>query len=67
MQNKSKLKSSKIAGRNYESSDYDRNDFLSSGLAQSHEQVSDTFVEGTIDGKIKRANEQTNDVSLKEL
>ncbi|WP_261129791.1 YozQ family protein [Bacillus sp. Marseille-Q3570] len=44
--------SSKIAEKNYQPSDYEKNSDLSSGLAITHEQTSDTMVEGTIDGDI---------------
>lgn len=44
----SKNESSEVAGRIYDVSDYKREDTLSSGLAQTHEQVSDTYVEGEI-------------------
>ncbi|KKK37802.1 hypothetical protein WQ57_11530 [Mesobacillus campisalis] len=38
----------KIAGRQYEVEDYQRNDTLSAGLAVTHEQVSDAYTEGEI-------------------
>ncbi|MBL3640840.1 YozQ family protein [Bacillus sp. RHFB] len=44
----SKNESSEVAGRIYDVSDYKREDTLSSGLARTHEQVSDTYVEGEI-------------------
>ncbi|MFA1710317.1 YozQ family protein [Peribacillus frigoritolerans] len=44
----SKNESSEVAGRIYDVSDYKREDPLSSGLAQTHEQVSDTYAEGEI-------------------
>jgi hypothetical protein len=40
--------STDIAGRNYHTDDYQKNDALSSGLATTHEQVSDTYMEGEI-------------------
>ncbi|WP_053367551.1 YozQ family protein [Bacillus sp. FJAT-27245] len=43
-----------IAGRIYEPSDYKKNDQLSAGLAETHEQVSDAYMEGEIGGKIER-------------
>jgi Protein of unknown function (DUF4025) len=47
MANKSTHKDSlDVAGRIYEVDDYKRTDTLSSGLAKTHEQVSDTFMEG---------------------
>ncbi|MFB7642752.1 YozQ family protein [Peribacillus butanolivorans] len=42
----SKKDSLDIAGRIYDVSDYKRKDTLSSGLATTHEQVSDTYTEG---------------------
>ncbi|MEJ9232713.1 YozQ family protein [Peribacillus butanolivorans] len=42
----SKKDSLDIAGRIYDVSDYKRKDTLSSGLAKTHEQVSDTYTEG---------------------
>ncbi|MFD4819013.1 YozQ family protein [Peribacillus butanolivorans] len=42
----SKKDSLDIAGRIYDVSDYKRKDALSSGLAKTHEQVSDTYTEG---------------------
>ncbi|MGE7767388.1 YozQ family protein [Peribacillus sp. NPDC096540] len=44
----SKKDSLDIAGRIYDVSDYKRKDTLSSGLATTHEQVSDTYTEGEI-------------------
>ncbi|MGE6376863.1 YozQ family protein [Peribacillus muralis] len=45
---KSNEKSSNIAGRVYDVSDYKRDDTLSSGLATTHEQVSDAYNAGGI-------------------
>ncbi|MGN7179126.1 hypothetical protein BK139_02780 [Paenibacillus sp. FSL R5-0490] len=42
-----------IAGRYYEAEDYNRNDQLSSGLATTHEQVSDAYMEGQADAVIE--------------
>jgi hypothetical protein len=42
--------STKIAGRIFHTDDYQKNDELSSGLATTHEQVSDTYMEGEIGG-----------------
>lgn len=47
----------KVAEKKYDVSDYDRTDQLSKGMAITHEQVSDGYVEGTIDGKIDKTNE----------
>jgi hypothetical protein len=48
--------SSKIANRVYDSKDYLKKDELSSGLATTHEQVSDAYVEGEIAGVIDDAD-----------
>lgn len=53
---KNKGKSSDLANRYYEPEDYKRKDQLSSGLATTHEQVSDSYMEGEIDGVIEDAN-----------
>lgn len=45
-----------LAGRNYEVEDYKGNDQLSSGLATTHEQVSDTYMEGEIMPVIENVN-----------
>ncbi len=55
---KNKFESEKIAGRLYEASDYTRKDETSSGLAVTHEQVSDSLTEGTIDGVIEDVDGQ---------
>jgi hypothetical protein len=39
-------KNLELAGRNYQVEDYNRNDQISSGLASTHEQVSDSYMEG---------------------
>ncbi|SEN57441.1 Protein of unknown function [Mesobacillus persicus] len=46
--NKENKESLKLAGRQYHTKDYDRQDELSSGLAMTHEQVSDVYSEGEI-------------------
>lgn len=56
-------KSEQLAEKNYEPGDYKRNSNLSSGLATSHEQVSDTLTEGTVDGEIDEIDEK--DVPLR--
>ncbi|RAK18412.1 uncharacterized protein DUF4025 [Anoxybacillus vitaminiphilus] len=42
----------KVAGKHYDPSDYKSHSVLSSGLAVTHEQVSDAYVEGTVDAVI---------------
>jgi hypothetical protein len=41
--------STDLAGRTYETSDYQKNDVMSTGLSTTHEQVSDSYMEGEID------------------
>jgi hypothetical protein len=53
VEKKPKLESNQIAGRQYEVEDYKRQDELSSGLATTHEQASDDYMEGTIDAMIE--------------
>lgn len=52
MEKKNNTKVSDVAGRAYHTSDYHKNDEVSSGLATTHEQVSDTYAEGEIGGTI---------------
>ncbi|MEW8971779.1 MAG: YozQ family protein [Mesobacillus sp.] len=49
-------KNTELAGRIYDTSDYQKNDELSNGLAMTHEQASDSYVEGQIGGKIERSS-----------
>ncbi|MCD7035665.1 YozQ family protein [Metabacillus sp. GX 13764] len=49
-----KKQNDQLAGRIFENQDYEKKDELSSGLAVTHEQVSDSMAEGTIDGVIER-------------
>lgn len=49
MEKKSKLESNKLAGKGYEVEDYKGQDELSAGLAMTHEQASDGYMEGTIE------------------
>jgi hypothetical protein len=46
----------KLAGRDYQVEDYNRDDQLSSGLATSHEQVSDSYMVGEVDSLIGDVN-----------
>ncbi|WP_117160831.1 YozQ family protein [Paraliobacillus sp. X-1268] len=52
----------KVAGKVYDVSDYKSNDPTDKGIAITHEQVSDDYMEGTIDAKIDKVN---NDGVLK--
>lgn len=51
--------------RNYQPSDYEKNDFTSQGLANTHEQVSDTLTEGTYDAQIDQVDENGQLISHK--
>ena len=44
--NKDQHPSQSIAGKTYEVEDYKRDDQLSAGLAETHEQVSDSYMAG---------------------
>jgi hypothetical protein len=61
-----KQDSEKIAGRHYEPSDYKRSSSLSSALATTHEQVSDAYMEGTVEAVIDDANGKERAVSQRE-
>ncbi|MDP4083139.1 MAG: YozQ family protein [Bacillota bacterium] len=50
--------STKLAGRTFDTSDYEKNDTLSNGLATTHEQVSDTYTEGEIGAVIDDVNRE---------
>jgi hypothetical protein len=45
---KQENKNTEIAGRTYHTSDYQRSDELSNGLAVTHEQASDSYAVGEI-------------------
>ncbi|MDM5358545.1 YozQ family protein [Peribacillus sp. RS7] len=62
----SKNESSEIAGRTYDVSDYKREDTLSSGLATTHEQVSDTYAEGEIKAVIDDVNGKDIEIKKEE-
>ncbi|WP_413307675.1 YozQ family protein [Bacillus sp. 1P10SD] len=53
-------KSAEIAGRVFDTSDYQKGDALSSGLATTHEQVSDTYMEGAVGSVSDDANGQAD-------
>jgi hypothetical protein len=57
MDQKLNKESMRLSDKHYDVKDYDSKDQLSSGLAVSHEQVSDTYMEGTIDGKIETSDD----------
>ncbi|ASF40327.1 hypothetical protein CEH05_14705 [Halobacillus halophilus] len=58
-----KQKIEEIAERSYEPADYEKNDETSQGLSVTHEQVSDTMTEGTIDGNIDQLDQHGNVIS----
>jgi hypothetical protein len=66
VEKKTKLESSQIAGRQYEVEDYKRQDELSSGLATTHEQASDDYMEGTIDAMFEKNVDNPESISKKE-
>ena len=47
-----KNNSSEIAGKTFDTSDYKSENQLEQGLAETHEQVSDDYYEGTIDQEL---------------
>ncbi len=65
MSNKKKVsteKSSQVAENSYQPSDYYSENEVEQGLATAHEQVSDAYMEGTIDGTIN--DYQGQDIKL---
>lgn len=52
-QNDLQAQSSSISDKQYDPADYQKNDSLSQSFAVTHEQVSDTYTEGTVDGVIE--------------
>ncbi|MBA9026994.1 hypothetical protein HNP81_002284 [Peribacillus huizhouensis] len=52
-------KQSEIAGRHYQVEDMEKNDQISSGFAETHEQVSDHFFSGTVDQLINHQENKT--------
>jgi hypothetical protein len=57
----------KLAGRDYQVEDYKRDDQLSSGLATSHEQVSDSYMMGEVDSLIGDVNGKNISIVPEEL
>lgn len=54
-----------VAGRVFNPSDYEKNDQLSSGLATTHEQASDTYTEGEIGAVIDDADGEDIEIGKK--
>jgi BioD-like phosphotransacetylase family protein len=48
MNKKNPTESTELAGRTFSASDYQKGDALSSGLATTHEQASDVYMEGVV-------------------
>jgi hypothetical protein len=58
--------SQKVAGRVYDPTDYQKSDQLSSGLAETHEQFSDSYMEGEIGAVIDNVNGK-EDIQLSDI
>ncbi|WP_224752264.1 YozQ family protein [Metabacillus arenae] len=58
---------SKIAGREFSFNDYKSNDETAEGLAITHEQISDNFAEGTIEGELQKENGEVVKIPRKEM
>ncbi|MDQ0214884.1 hypothetical protein J2S13_001281 [Oikeobacillus pervagus] len=65
IQNKESFQTDQLAGRHYDPEDYTNDNELASGLAATHEQVSDTLMEGTIDNKMKNLNDEESEKILR--
>ena len=50
----------KVGGKNYQPTDYEKHSTVSQGLAITHEQVSDDYMEGTNDGTIDEYDGEKN-------
>ncbi|WP_087973929.1 YozQ family protein [Oceanobacillus rekensis] len=59
-------KAKTVADKTYQYSDYYSNDQLSKGMAISHEQVSDTYMEGTID-RMEGKNDRDDHANSEEI
>jgi hypothetical protein len=57
--NKNDLQQSKeVAEKNFDASGYQSSNETEKGLAITHEQATDAYTEGTVDGKIDKLDEQ---------
>lgn len=65
MKDKFQNNTDELAGRYYHTDDYKKNDELSSGLATTHEQVSDAYMEGEIKAVVDNANGQDIEIPRK--
>lgn len=66
MKNKLTKDATKLAGRDYNVADYQNSDQLSKGLATTHEQVSDAYMEGEIQQVVENDNSKNIDISRKQ-
>ena len=57
----------KLAEKTYDPSDYVAKDELSRGLAVTHEQVSDAYMEGTVDGVIENYQGTGKNVKISKI
>ncbi|MGO4889341.1 YozQ family protein [Anaerobacillus sp. MEB173] len=57
--------STDVAEHAFHPSDYESSLEVEQGLATTHEQVSDTLMEGTIDAKIERENGKAEEIPRK--
>ena len=65
VQKLAKTQSSIIAEKTFQPEDYTSKSELESGLTVTHEQVSDTLTEGTIEAKIDNVNGQNIEIPRK--
>ncbi|MFD2045633.1 YozQ family protein [Ornithinibacillus salinisoli] len=60
-ENQNTVESAKeVADKTYEASDYKSQKTVDQGMAVTHEQATDAYTEGTVDGKIDAVDKQTN-------
>ena len=59
-------KDKNIAGKQYDPSFYQKATEVEAGLATTHEQASDTYMEGTIDGDIDDLNDKSTAIPRKQ-
>ncbi|MBM7661302.1 hypothetical protein JOC85_002074 [Bacillus mesophilus] len=52
-------KNDKVAGKQYDPSFYKNANDVEAGLATTHEQASDSYMEGTIDGNIDDLSDES--------
>lgn len=55
-----------VAGKQYDPSFYQSSSEVESGLAMTHEQASDTYMEGTIDGEIDNLEDDSTAIPRKQ-